>query len=404
MTWLELPPGTGFGPHNLPYGAFSTAKNTDSIRLCVAIGDHVLDVAAVADDLRLPLADLFSQPTLNRFLAQGPAAWREARARITGWLAEPAHRAEVSRRLVPAADAVLHLPFAAGDYVDFYASRDHAQNAGRIFRPGQPPLTRNWAHMPLGYHGRAGTLVVSGTCVTRPQGQRRDQADAEPSYGPSRRLDIEAEVGFLVGTETRPGQPVPVAGFEDHVFGACLVNDWSARDIQSFETVPLGPFLSKSFATSVSPWVVPLEALRHARVPPPPRDPVPLPYLRDDGCPWGLDITLSVSLNGHEISRPPFATMYWTGAQMLAHLTSGGARVRAGDLYASGTVSGPGPREQGCLLELSWNGTRPVELPDGTRRGFLADGDEVVITGAAPGPGGEVISLGEVRGQVNGTP
>jgi fumarylacetoacetase len=271
---------------------------------------------------------------------------------------------------------------------------------GRIFRPGQPPLSRNWLHMPVGYHGRAGSVVLSGTPVTRPNGQRWEPGADGPVFGPSRRLDFEAEVGFVVGVPSRHGDPVPAGAFEEHVFGACLVNDWSARDIQAFETVPLGPFLGKAFATSVSPWVVPLDALRAARFAPPPRDPAPLPYLADGSAAWGLDLSLTVTLNGHEISRPPFATMYWTPAQMLAHLTCGGAPLRTGDLFASGTVSGPERGQLGCLLEMTRNGAEPLGLPDGTERAFLDDGDEVVIAGSAPGPDGELISLGEVRGRI----
>jgi len=418
VTWLDLPPGTGFGVANLPFGVFSRAANPGECesgvqratpdshssllgrRVGVAIGDSVLDVAGVADDLRLPSRDLFAEPTLNRFLAAGPATWREARERLTEWLTLPAHRAVVAPRLVPRGEARLHLPFAVADYVDFYASRNHAENVGRIFRPGQPPLPRNWLHMPLGYHGRAGSVVISGTPVTRPNGQRWEPGAAGPSFGPSLRLDFEAEVGFVAGVPSPRGEPVPVAEFERHVFGACLVNDWSARDIQAFETVPLGPFLGKAFATSVSGWVVPLDALRAARTTPPPQEVEPPAYLREGPDPWGLDLGLTVTINGSTISRPPFATMYWTPAQMLAHLTCGGAPVRTGDLFASGTVSGPGRDQLGCLLELTRNGTEPLELPEGTRRGFLEDGDEVVITATAPGPDGEVIGFGEVRGQV----
>jgi len=424
MTWLDLPPDTGFGLANLPFGIFSRssgpagpedrdesesaaprrAANSHSYapgwRGGVAIGDSVLDVAAVADDLRPPLRDLFAGPTLNRFLAAGPGIWREARERLTDWLTRPAHRAVVEPHLVPLGEVRLHLPFEVADYVDFYASRNHAENVGRLFRPGHPPLHPNWLHMPVGYHGRSASVVVSGTPVTRPSGQRREPGDAGPSFGPSAWLDFEAEVGFVVGVPSAHGRPVPVAEFPEHVFGACLVNDWSARDIQAFETVPLGPFLAKAFATSVSPWVVPLDALRSARVAPPPRDPVPLPYLRDDADPWGLDLSLTVSINGCLVSEPPFATMYWTPAQMLAHLTCGGAPVRTGDLYASGTVSGPERGQLGCLLELTRGGTEPLDLPDGTRRTFLEDGDEVVITATAPGPAAEHISFGEVRGRI----
>jgi fumarylacetoacetase len=397
VTWLDLPPETGFGVHNLPFGIFSRGAGS---RVGVAVGNFVLDVAAVADDLRLPLRDLFSEPTLNRFLAAGPATWREARERLTDWLTLPAHRAVVEPFLVPVGEARLHLPFAVADYVDFYASRNHAENVGAIFRPGQPPLPRNWLHMPLGYHGRAGSVVVSGTPVARPHGQRREPGNGGPSFGPCLRLDFEAEVGFVVGVPSRHGEPVPVEDFERHVFGACLVNDWSARDIQAFETVPLGPFLGKAFATSVSAWVVPLAALGTARVAPPSRDLLPPPYLRDGPGPWGLDLSLEIRINGCVVSRPPFATMYWTPAQMLAHLTCGGAPLRTGDLFASGTVSGPARDQLGCLLELTRGGAEPIPLADGTQRAFLEDGDEVVIAATAPGPGGTVLSLGEVRSQV----
>jgi fumarylacetoacetase len=417
VSWLDLPPETGFGVHSLPFGIFSRVgadecepgalrgaslphSSAAGGRVGVAIGDFVLDVAAVADDLRLPLRELFAEPALNRFLAAGPEVWREARERITEWLTSPAHRAVVAPHLVALAEARLHLPFAVADYVDFYASRNHAENVGAIFRPGQPPLPRNWLHMPLGYHGRAGSVVVSGTPVARPNGQRRVPGADVPSFGPCLRLDFEAEVGFVVGVPSRQGEPVPVADFERHVFGACLVNDWSARDIQSFETVPLGPFLGKAFATSVSAWVVPLAALGAARAAPPARDLQPPPYLRDGQDPWGMDLSLEVRINGNLVSRPPFATMYWTPAQMLAHLTCGGAPLRTGDLFASGTVSGPARDQLGCLLELTRDGAEPIALADGTQRAFLEDGDEVAISATAPGPDGGLLSLGEVRGRV----
>jgi len=405
MTWLDVPPDTGFGLANLPFGIFSNRLVPGpGGRVGAAVAGRVLDMAAVADDLRLPSRDLFAEPALNRFLAAGPTVWRETRERLAGWLTRPAHRAVVEPHLVPLGEVALHLPFAVADYVDFFASRNHAENVGRIFRPGGAPLHANWLHLPVGYHGRSASVVVSGTPVTRPSGQRKEPGDQEPVFGPSVRLDFEAEVGFVVGVPSAHGEPVPLAEFPERVFGACLVNDWSARDIQSFETVPLGPFLAKAFATSVSPWVVPLDALSGARVAPPARDPVPLPYLRDDADPWGLDLSLTVRINGCLVSEPPFATMYWTPAQMLAHLTSGGAPVRTGDLYASGTVSGPGRGQLGCLLELTRNGAEPLDLADGTRRAFLEDGDEVVISATAPGPAGELISFGEVRGRVIPSP
>jgi fumarylacetoacetase len=295
------------------------------------------------------------------------------------------------------ADVQLHMPFDVGDYVDFYSSQHHAENVGAIFRPDSPALPAAWKHLPIGYHGRAGTVVVSGTDIVRPSGLRR-VGDAI-GFGPSLRLDIEAEVGFVVGVPSALGSPVPAAAFADHVFGVVLVNDWSARDIQAFEYVPLGPFLGKSFATSISPWVVPLAALEVARVAPPPRDPEPAPYLRDDR-PWGLALELEVSWNGTVVSRPPFAGMYWTPDQQLAHLTVNGASLRTGDLYASGTVSGPERDQRGSFLELSWNGSEPVTLDDGATRTFLEDGDVVSVQAWAPGAEGTRIGFGEVTGRV----
>ncbi len=363
-----------------PYGVFSTPGSAP--RTGVLVGDDVLDLAAASGD------PVHATGSLDAFLAQGPRAWSDTRDRLPRWADGP-HR-------VPLAEVTLHLPFTVADYVDFYSSRHHAENVGRIFRPGSPPLTPNWEHLPIGYHGRAGTVAVSGTDVVRPCGQRLD--GDRPTVGPSRRLDIEAEVGFVVGVPA--AGPVPVGAFADHVFGVCLVNDWSARDLQAWEYVPLGPFLGKSFLTSVSPWVVPLAALEHARVDPPPRATAVLPYLDDAGLRWGLDLQLEVRLNGHVVSRPPFAPMHWTAPQQLAHLTVNGATLRTGDLFASGTVSGPDRDQRGSLLELSWGGTEPITLPDGTTRTFLEDGDTVTISATAPGPGGTRIGLGEVTGTV----
>jgi fumarylacetoacetase len=300
----------------------------------------------------------------------------------------------------------LHLPFEVADYVDFYASENHARNVGRIFRPdAADSLTPNWKHLPIGYHGRSGTVVVSGTDVVRPCGQRKAPTDAAPVFGPSVRLDIEAEVGFVVGVPSEPGTPVPLGDFREHVFGLCLLNDWSARDVQAWEYVPLGPFLGKSFATSVSAWITPLDALEEARVAPPERTHELLPYLDDTAPeqdePGGYDLRISVAVNGHVVSEPPFSTMYWTAAQQLAHMTVNGASLRTGDLYGSGTVSGPSERERGSLLELTWNGRDPLELPDG-KRTFLEDGDVVTLSAWAPGPDGVRVGLGEVTGRIAG--
>ena len=400
MSWLDLPPDTGFGPDNLPYGVFSTEPDGPR-RVGVAIGEHVLDVSR----LDVPAADALATGSLNALMRRGRTTWDTLRARLQELLADEVHRDAVEPHLLPRSEVTLHLPVEVADYVDFYSSRHHAENLGRMFRPDSAPLTPNWKHLPIGYHGRAGTVAVSGTPVVRPHGQRKAPADDAPTFGPSQRLDIEAEVGFVVGTPSELGTPVPLTGFAEHVFGVCLVNDWSARDIQSWEYVPLGPFLGKSFLTSVSPWVVPLAALAAARVAPPARDVPLLPYLDDtDGDPWGLDIAIEVRLNGELVSCPPFGLMYWTPAQQLAHTTVNGASLRTGDLFASGTVSGPAKEQRGSFIELSWGGKEPLTLADGTTRTFLEDGDVVTLTATAPGLGGGRISLGEVTGRVEPAP
>jgi fumarylacetoacetase len=400
---FDVPPDALYGVHALPYGVFSTPGDPRR-RLGVRYGQHVLDAGAAARATGAPddLAALLAAPTLNPLLAAGRPVWTRVRAAVTSWLTDERHRAAVGPCLVPFTEAATHLPFDVADYVDFYASEHHATNVGQIFRPGDGALPPNWKHLPIGYHGRAGTVVVSGTPVVRPCGQRREPGEDTPSYGPSVRLDIEAEVGFVVGAPSVQGERVALADADDHVFGVCLLNDWSARDIQAWEYVPLGPMLGKSFATSVSAWVLPLDALAHARTAPPPRDPAPLPYLDDRAAPvpHGLDLALEVRLNGHVIARPPFATMYWTYAQMLAHLTVNGASLRTGDLFASGTVSGPAPDTRGALIELTWNGRDPLTLPDGTHRSFLQDGDEVTLTATAPGPHATRIPLAEVTGRI----
>jgi fumarylacetoacetase len=320
-------------------------------------------------------------------MAQGPATWDTAREAVTELLTSAVPAPELLHSLD---DVTLHLPFEVADYVDFYCSLEHASNLGRMFRPDAEPLLPNWRHLPVGYHGRSGTVVVTGTDVSRPSGQRR--GEGTPAFGPTGRLDIEAELGFVVGVPTELGSRA--GAFADHVFGVVLVNDWSARDIQAWEYVPLGPFLGKSFATSVAAWVTPLAALAQARVPGRVQDPAPLDYLRRNED-WGLDLAVSVTLNGEEISRPPYREMYWTPDQMLAHMTVNGASLRTGDLFASGTVSGPDPGQRGSLIEITWNGTEPLKLADGSTRTFLADGDTVTLRATA-GP----ITLGEVTGTI----
>jgi fumarylacetoacetase len=399
---FDVPEGDPFGPHNLPYGVFSPPGSSDRT-VGVRLGDHVLDAGAAAAALGSPYVSLLARPSLGPLLAAGRTAWSDVRRALTAWVTVPAHQEAIGGFFHPLSSVGLHLPFEVADYVDFYASENHARNVGQIFRPdAADSLTPNWKHLPIGYHGRAGTVVVSGTDVVRPSGQRKAASDASPVFGPSVRLDIEAEVGFVVGTPSELGRPVGLGDFREHVFGLCLLNDWSARDIQAWEYVPLGPFLGKSFATSVSAWITPLDALEEARVAPPERTHELLPYLDDtasDVEPGGYDLRISVAVNGHVVSEPPFSTMYWTAAQQLAHMTVNGASLRTGDLYGSGTVSGPSAGERGSLLELTWNGRDALELPDG-KRTFLEDGDVVTLSAWAPGPGGVRVGLGEVAGRV----
>jgi len=378
----------GFGIDHLPYGVFSVAGGPRrvGVRYDDDEGSWLLDVHAETGQPE------FAQPSLNALMALGTEVWRQTRDEVRGLI-------EGGAELIPLEEATLHLPIEVADYVDFYASLDHATNVGRIFRPDGDALTPNWRHLPIGYHGRAGTVVVSGTPVTRPSGQRKAPDEPAPTYGPSRRLDIEAELGFVVGAPSELGAAVPFTGLADHVFGVTGLNDWSARDIQAWEYVPLGPFLGKSFATSISPWVTPLAALDAAWVELPGQDPEPLPYL-GPGATHGLDIDVEIELNGEVVSRPPYRTMYWSPAQMLAHLTVNGASLRTGDLFASGTISGPEPGQRGSFLELSWGGKEPFTTEDGTSHTFLEDGDQVVIRYSAPGTDGGRITLGEVAGRI----
>ena len=348
------------------YGVFLDAAAGGGPRVCAQWGSSVVDLSVLGLDAP---AGVFESPSLNAFMACGPEMW----ASVAGQLAS----ADLARGVVDGSVEML-LPIEVADYVDFYASIDHATNVGKLFRPDNP-LMPNWRHLPVGYHGRAGTIVVTGTDVVRPSGQL-----GPGEFGPSQRLDFELEAAFVVGVGSAQGSPVSTADAADHVFGMVLLNDWSARDIQAWEYQPLGPFLGKSFATSISAWVTPLADLRGARVAAPAQSPPPSPYLRvEAGEPWGLDLALTAEVNGEVVSRGPFAAMYWTMPQFVAHCTVNGASLRTGDLLASGTVSGPGPGEHGCLLEM--------------QQGFLADGDEVVLRGSALDG---AVSLGEVRGRV----
>ncbi|MBM4637726.1 fumarylacetoacetase [Prescottella equi] len=386
MTVISIPADSLFGVDNLPYGVFSTADAGP--RVGVRVGDSVVDLAKALGD------DTFAQSTLNAFMAQGRARWVEVRTQITelvtGEIADDA--------VFSVDDVTMHLPIAVADYVDFYASENHATNLGRLFRPDSAALMPNWKHLPVGYHGRSSTVVVSGTDIVRPCGQRKAPTDAAPSFGPSIRLDIEAEMGFIVGVGSPMGSSITPDEFAEHCFGAVILNDWSARDIQAWEYVPLGPNLGKSFATSISPWVVPLLALEAARIDTPVQDPTPLPYLQGDEK-WGLDIDLAVEWNGDVVSRPPYAQMYWSPAQMLAHTTVNGAAASTGDLFGSGTISGPDKDQRGAFIELTWGGAEPVEVA-GEQRTFIQDGDEIAISATAPGANGGRIGFGEVRARI----
>ncbi|HET6627426.1 MAG TPA: fumarylacetoacetase [Nocardioidaceae bacterium] len=395
-TWVEGAAGSLYDIDNLPYGVFS--HDDEGPRVGVRIGDFVLDLAPVAASEMLEIAHVFEATDLNPLMATGPQTWSSVRRWVTGLLSDEAERDLVEPMLLPVAEVSLHLPVAVADYVDFYCSLQHATNVGRIFRPDDEPLKPNWRHLPVGYHGRAGTVVVSGTQVRRPRGQRKPPQASIPTYGPSERLDIETELGFVVGAPSRIGEQVGTGDFARHVFGVVALNDWSARDIQAWEYVPLGPFLGKSFATSIAAWVTPLEALEPAKVDLPGQDPAPLDYLRVDQ-PAGYDIDFEVELNGEVVSRPPYRSLYWSPAQMLAHLTVNGASLRVGDLFASGTVSGDQPDQRGSLLEMSWGGTEPVTVGD-QQRTFLRDGDTVTIRATAPGAKGGRIGLGEVTGTI----
>ncbi len=396
--WPDLPNGHPFTTATLPYGVFAQDART---RVGVRLGDQVLDLAPLAEACGAPAAwaTLWASDRLNAFLGAGSATWQAARA----WLIEqldPARPDQVLPHLIDLAEVDLRLPVDVADYVDFYASAHHARNVGRIFRPDSPDLPPNWKHLPIGYHGRSGTVVVSGTAVHRPRGQRRPDPTRPPLFGPSTKLDIEAELGFVVGGETQLGSSVSVEEAPEHLFGAVLLNDWSARDLQAWEYVPLGPFLGKSFATSISAWVVPMAALEAARVPLQQNDPEPLPYLVGSIQPSTIDVHLHVRLNGQVVAEPEYRDMYWAPEQMLAHQSVNGASLRTGDLFGSGTISGPHPHQRGSLLELTWDGSEPLLLRDGTERGYLRDGDVVRIDAWAPGVGGSRIGFGEVAGTI----
>jgi fumarylacetoacetase len=429
-SWVPRADGSGFGVEHLPYGVIR--RPDADPRPAVRIGDQALELAPLAEAGLLDaaesetgaasdrtLADALARPSLNGLLQLGAGAWSALRSRLAELLAaenaELRDSALAERALVPLAEVETVLPVRVGDYVDFYSSLEHASNVGRLVRPEGDPLFPNWRHLPVAYHGRSGTVVVSDTPVRRPLGQSvPEEPGAAPDFGPESRLDFELELGFITGPGRGGdgpdrgrggGEPIPTGEAGQHIFGFCLVNDWSARSIQVWEYQPLGPFLGKSFATSIAPWITPLEALEPFRVPGPEQDPAPLPYLRTEE-PWGLDLELEVALvpAGAEeevISRTNARRLYWSCAQQLAHATVNGAAVKAGDLYASGTISGSEPATQGCLLELTRAGQEPLRLAGGAERAFLEDGDEVILRGAgAPGGDRPALTLADVRGRI----
>jgi len=427
-SWVDSAQGhADFPIQNLPYGVFRRLERSGPPSVGVAIGDRILDLAACAEvagftGLAARAAQAGTAPSLNPLMALGPDHWSALRRQISALLASdspasPANQRLAERILVPMAAAELLLPANVGDYSDFYASIHHATNVGSMFRPDNP-LLPNYKWVPIGYHGRASSIVRSGTPIRRPRGQIKAPNAEAPAFAASQALDYEMEIGCFVGPGNQLGASVPIERAEDHLFGLCLVNDWSARDIQTWEYQPLGPFMAKNFATSISPWVVTIEALEPYRVPAferPAGDPSPLPYLDspDNRRRGGIDVRVEVLLTSarmrqqglppHRLSRGTMADLYWTPAQMFTHHTSNGCNLQPGDLFASGTISGPGKDSRGCLLELTWRGSEPLTLPTGETRKFLEDGDEVIMRGFCERTGATRIGLGECRGVIVGS-
>ncbi|KAF3998427.1 fumarylacetoacetase [Glaciimonas immobilis] len=412
-SFIATAPESHFPIQNLPFGIFSSVEDA-TLRVGVAIGDHVVDLALLADADLLPLpSEVFRSGSLNQFVALGHATWRVTRELISHLLRDdnPLLRDDHTLRsaaLLPQEEVTLHLPMEIAGYTDFYSSKEHATNVGSMFRDPENALLPNWLHMPIGYNGRASSVVVSGTALHRPKGQLKLPDSDAPIFAPSRKLDFELEAGFFIGQPNALGDPINIAVAEQHIFGMVLLNDWSARDLQQWEYVPLGPFNSKSFGTSISPWVVTMEALEPFRVASPAQVPVPLPYLQEH-TDNGFDITLEVTLKpaedssgssvGQVICKTNFKAMYWTMAQQLAHHTVSGCNTKVGDLMGSGTISGNTPDACGSLLELTRNGQNPLTLTGGAQRGFIQDGDEISMTGWCQGDGYRV-GFGNVVGKI----
>jgi fumarylacetoacetase len=409
-SWLDSAnePDNDFPIQNLPFGVFSNEVDPTP-RTGVAIGGWIVDLAVLEKAKLLPFGDVYYKPRLNDFIALGREAWRSVRIALSALLASDSptlrdNAALRQRALVPQANATLHLPVEIPGYTDFYSSKEHATNVGSMFRDPKNALLPNWSEMPIGYNGRASSVIVSGTPVRRPNGQLKLPDQERPVFGACRKLDIELEMGFVIGAGNALGEPVQCNEAESHIFGMVLLNDWSARDIQQWEYVPLGPFNAKGFATTISPWIVTLDALEPFRTATPVQDPQPLEYLRHEGD-HAFDIELAVSLRpegaaqASRLSRTNFRLMYWSMAQQLAHHTVAGCNTRVGDLMGSGTISGPTPDSCGSLLEMTWNGQRPIALAEGGERTFIQDGDELVLSGWCQGEGYRV-GFGSCSGEV----
>lgn len=405
-SWVESANSaeTDFPLNNLPYGVFST--NSLEPRCGVAIGDMILDMAAVEEDdlILLHFEPVFDVPYWNDVMDLGPDTWTTLRDRLTEILTtDSPDQARVAPHLIPMEDARLHMPMVVSEFTDFYAGRHHATNVGTMFRGAENALPPNWLHIPIGYNGRASTVVVSGTDIIRPNGQTKAPDAKMPTFGPCKRLDIELEMGAIVGTSTEMGQPITVAEADEMIFGYVLLNDWSARDIQAWEYQPLGPFQAKAFATSISPWIVTRAALEPFRTSTPEREKDLLPYLQEPG-PMLYDINLSVIIEPEDgiqeiISRTNYNEMYYSAAQQLTHHASSGCAMNAGDLLGSGTISGAEKSQRGSLLELSWGGKEPITLADGSERSFINDGDTMILTGHAAGDGYR-IGFGACSGKI----
>lgn len=410
-SFIPVDPASDFPIQNLPYGVFSP-KDGSAPRVGVAIGDSILDLAVLESEGLIDLApawDVFAQPSLNAFMALGPKVWSRTRARISELLRHDNPQLRDNkilrqRALAPMAEAALHLPITVAGYTDFYSSKEHATNVGVMFRGKDNALQPNWLHMPIAYNGRVSTVVVSGTKVRRPRGQLKPATADAPSFGPCKRLDFELEMGVVIGQPSPMGEMLNEKQAEEMIFGFVLLNDWSARDIQQWEYVPLGPFQAKAFATSISPWIVTREALEPFRIHGPRQDPAPLPYLQQTQ-PNNYDLQLDVALRAApmteavRICRTNFKYMYWSSVQQLVHHASSGCAMNVGDLLGSGTISGPDKNQRGSLLEISWNGTEPVEFVNGIKRTFLEDGDSLVMRGWCEGEGYRV-GFGEVEGTI----